>query len=63
VPKHVLTMIATVGAFFALLWFAVVVLGQTAERAMLLSFVTLFLVGLGVTFSVASFRGDDQQRP
>ncbi len=62
-PRHVLTMIAVVGVFFALLWFGVVVLDQSGGEAMLASIATLFLVGLGITFSTASLRGDrrDQQ--
>jgi hypothetical protein len=62
VPKHVLTMVAAVGAFFALLWFGMVVLGQTPGRAMLLSLLTLLLIGLGVSFSAGAFHGDDQRR-
>lgn len=58
VPRHVLTMIGVVFVFFALLWLAVVVMGQSPGEAMLLSFITLFLVGIGVTFTVASARGD-----
>jgi hypothetical protein len=56
-------MIAVVGAFFALLWFAMVVLAQTPGRATLLSFLTLLLIGLGVIFSTGSLRGDDERRP
>lgn len=61
-PRHVITMIGVVFAFFALLWLAVVVLGQSAGEAMLLSFITLFLVGIGVTFTVASARGEGSNR-
>jgi hypothetical protein len=55
-PRHVLTMIGLVFAFFVLLWFGIVVLGQTPLRAFAASFLTLFLIGLGITFSTATFR-------
>lgn len=58
-PKHVLTMIGIVAVWFGLVWLAVVVLEQSPGRALLLSFATLFLLGLGVTFTVASYRGGD----
>lgn len=61
-PKHVLTMIAVVAAFFALLWFGVVVLSQTPGRAMLASIGTLFLIGLGVMFTVASSNESSRGR-
>jgi hypothetical protein len=57
-PRHVITMIAVVAAFFVLLWFGVVVLGQTGGEAMLASIATLFLIGLGVTFSTSTLRGE-----
>lgn len=57
-PRHVITMIAVVAAFFVLLWFGVVVLDQSGGKAMLASIATLFLIGLGVTFSTSSLRGD-----
>lgn len=62
VPRHVITMIGVTLAFFALLWLAVVVLGQTPGEAMLLSFITLFLISIGATFTVASARGDRPHR-
>ena len=34
-PRHVITMIAVVGAFFGLVWFGVVVLGQSGGREVL----------------------------
>lgn len=57
-PRHVITMIAVVGAFFVLLWFGVVVLGQSGGEAMLASIATLFLLGLGITFSTSASRRD-----
>lgn len=57
-PRHVITMIAVVGAFFGLLWFGVVILGQTGGEAMIASIATLFLVGLGITFSASTLRRD-----
>jgi hypothetical protein len=51
-------MIAVVGAFFGLLWFGIVVLGQSGGEAMLASIATIFLIGLGVTFSTSSLRGE-----
>lgn len=61
-PRHVLTLLVVVGAFFGLLWFGVVVLGQTPGEAMLVSFITLFLLGIGITFSVSTLRGDHTDR-
>ncbi len=61
-PRHVITMIAVVGAFFGLLWFGVVVLGQSGGKAMLASIATLFLIGLGVTFSSSTLRRDRPDR-
>ncbi|MEX2315328.1 MAG: hypothetical protein WD628_06380 [Thermomicrobiales bacterium] len=58
-PRHVVSMIAVVGAFFVLLWFGVVVLGLTGGKATLASIATLFLLGLGVTFSATTSRGDE----
>ena len=57
-PRHVITMIGIVGAFFFLLWFGVVVLGQSAGEVFVASVATLFLVSLGVTFSVSSLRNE-----
>ncbi len=57
-PRHVITLIAVVGAFFGLLWFGVVVLGQSGGEAMLASIATLVLIGIGVTFSTSSLRGE-----
>ena len=51
-------MIAVVGAFFGLLWFGVVVLGQSGGKSMLASIATLFLIGIGVTFSTSTLRGE-----
>ena len=55
-------MILVVGAFFALIWFGVFVLGQSGGEAMLASFATLFLLGLGITFTVMTFRKDPDDR-
>jgi hypothetical protein len=57
-PRHVITMIAVVGAFFGLLWFGIVVLDQSGGEAMMASIATLVLIGLGVTFSTSSLRGE-----
>ncbi|HYI14122.1 MAG TPA: hypothetical protein VEX37_01950 [Thermomicrobiales bacterium] len=57
-PRHVITMILVVGAFFGLIWFGVVVLGQSGGEVMLASIATLFLIGLGVTFSTSAARGE-----
>jgi hypothetical protein len=58
-PRHVVTMIVVVAAFFGLLWIAVVLLGQSAGRAMLLALLTLFLIGVGITFTASSIRDDE----
>jgi hypothetical protein len=57
-PRHVITMIAVVAAFFGLLWFGIVVLDQSGGEAMMASIATLVLIGLGVTFSTSSLRGE-----
>jgi hypothetical protein len=51
-------MIAVVGAFFGLLWFGIVVLGQSGGEVVVGSIATIFLIGLGVTFSTSSLRGE-----
>ncbi len=61
-PRHVLTLLFVTGAFFGLLWLGVVVFGQTPGEALLLSFITLFLLGIGITFSVSSLREDRTER-
>lgn len=58
-PKHVLTLVGVVGAFFGLLWFGVVVLGQKPERAMGATMLTLLLLGVGVFYTASSLRTDD----
>ena len=57
-PRHVITMIAVVAAFFGLLWFGIVVLGLSGGETMLASFATLFLIGIGITFSASTLRGE-----
>jgi hypothetical protein len=49
-------------AFFILLWFGVVVLGQTPTQALVASLLTLFLLSFGITFSLSSLRGDRSER-
>ncbi len=61
-PRHILTMLVVTGAFFGLLWLGVVILGQTPGEALLLSVITLFLLGIGITFSVATLREDRTER-
>jgi hypothetical protein len=61
-PKHVLTMIGIVAAFFGLLWFGVVILGQAPERAMGASLLTLILLGVGAFYTASTLRTDDDAR-
>jgi hypothetical protein len=59
-PRHVLTMLGVVGAFFVLLWVGVVLLKQSPGVTLVVSLVTLVLVGVGITFSVATLREDGE---
>src|SRR5688572_23364164 len=61
ITAHAITMMITVGAFFGLLWFAVVIMGMAPDVAFLVSLVTLILVGLGVMFTTTVFRGDKDE--
>lgn len=61
-PRHVLTLLVVTAAFFGLLWFGVVILDQTPGKALVLSFITLFLLGIGVTFSAATLGEDRGER-
>lgn len=61
-PRHIITLLIVTGAFFGLLWMGVVVFNQTPGTAMLLSFITLLLIGLGVTYSVSTLRQDRTER-
>ena len=56
---HGLTMMATVGTFFGILWFGVFVVGLTPGTAFVASLTTLTLLGVGVMFTRATFRRDD----
>jgi hypothetical protein len=62
VPKHIYVIMAVTFAFFILLWFGVVILGQTPTQALVASILTLFLLSFGVTFSLTSLRGDRSER-
>lgn len=58
---HGLTMMATVVAFFGLLWFGVVILGMSPGTTFIASLITLTLVGLGIMFTTTTFgRQDDE---
>lgn len=61
-PRHVLTMLVVIGAYFALLWVGVVLLKQSPGVTVVVSLVTLILVGIGIAFSAASLRGDGERR-
>lgn len=58
---HGLTMMATIVAFFGLLWFGVFVADLTPGTAFVASLGTLTLIGLGVMFTTATFRRDDDR--
>jgi hypothetical protein len=55
-------MLGVVGAFFVLLWVGVVLLKQSPGVTVVVSLITLILVGIGVAFSAASLRGDRERR-
>lgn len=59
-PEHVLTLVGFVAAFFGLLWFGTVVLGQTPERALGLSALTLILLGAGALYTASTLRPEDE---
>lgn len=61
-PRHALTLLAVTAGFFGLLWLGVVVFDQTPGAALLLSFITLFLLSIGVTFSLSTLREDRPER-
>lgn len=61
-PRHVLTMIAVIAAFFGLLWLGVVVFKASPGAAMVVSLLTVILVGAGITFTSATLRGGRQKR-
>ncbi len=60
---HVLTMLATIVAFFGLLWFGVTVAGLTPGTAFIASLGTLTLIGVGVMFTTVTLRSNDDRNP
>lgn len=50
------TTIATVVAFFALLWVTVFVFGISPDRAFVLSLLTFTLIGTGIMFTATTFK-------
>ena len=58
---HGLTMMATIVAFFGLLWFGVFVADLTPGTTFVASLGTLTLIGLGVMFTTVTFRRDDDR--
>ncbi|HAX24615.1 MAG TPA: hypothetical protein PK593_03355 [Thermomicrobiales bacterium] len=61
-PRHILTILAVTVVFFILIWLGVVEFGQTPGKALLLSFGTLFLLGIGITYSASTLRKDHTGR-
>jgi predicted RND superfamily exporter protein len=61
-PRHVIALTVTVVALFALMWFGVFVLRQSPNRALLASVLTIFLLGIGVSYSMSTLRGDTRDR-
>lgn len=57
-PKHVLITLAIALSLFGLIWFGVFVMEQTANEALVVSVLTVVLIGLGVSYSRASLRRD-----
>jgi hypothetical protein len=55
-------MMATVVAFFGLLWFGVVVMGMSPGITFVVSLFTLTLVGIGIMFTRTTFRRQDDDR-
>lgn len=60
---HGITMLATVVAFFGLLWFGVFVAGLSPGTAFIASLGTLTLIGVGVMFTTTTFRKDNDRNP
>lgn len=58
VPKHVLMTLGVALSLFALIWFGVFVMGQTANEALVVSVITIVLVGAGIAYSRSTLRSD-----
>jgi hypothetical protein len=58
VPKHVLLTLGVALSLFVLIWFGVFVVGQTANEALLVSVITIVLVGIGIGYSRSTLRRD-----
>jgi hypothetical protein len=61
-PRHVLVMLTVVGIYFVMLWVGMVLLKQPPGTTMLVSLATLFLLGLGITFTSATLKSDREKR-
>ena len=57
-PRHVFVMVAVIIAFFGLIWLGMEILNQPAGTTLVLSFLTLMLVGFGLLYSTATLRRD-----
>jgi putative flippase GtrA len=58
VPRHVISLIVSVIGLFVLMWFGVFVMNQSPNRALLVSALTVFLIGIGVNYSLSTLRED-----
>jgi hypothetical protein len=50
--------VAIVVTLFALVWFGVAILSQTPNEAMLVSAITIILIGAGIRYSRSTLRSD-----
>jgi hypothetical protein len=53
--------VAIVVTLFALVWFGVAVVGQTANEAMIASALTIVLFGIGIRYTRSTLRGDRRE--
>lgn len=60
-PKHVLVTIGIALSLFVLIWFGVFVMDQTANEALLVSAITIVLVGIGIAYSRTTLRRDQSE--
>lgn len=54
--KQAAATVIVVAAYFVLLWIAVFMLNVAPDRALVLSLVTLGLIGAGILYSASTFR-------
>ena len=56
-PKHILITLVVAVALFGLIWFGVFVMEQTANEALVVSALTIILLGTGIAYTRSTMRG------